>query len=100
MVITARKAMGNLNKLGLNARNRTLVRAYRPVSMTIPDNNALIGLGASGWASGSQVWRGTIADFTPNPTISVLKRITSHGEAGAFLRVLAMAAKLRDPVIP
>ena len=27
--------------------------------MTMPDSSALMGLGASGWASGSHVWRGT-----------------------------------------
>jgi hypothetical protein len=45
--------------------------AISPASITTPESIALIPLGAWVWASGSQVWSGTRALFTPNPaTIS------------------------------
>ena len=68
--------------------------------MTIPDSSALMGLGASGCASGSHVCRGTIADFTPNPTIRVAKIKIVHGVIGTPLIVEANTAKFSDPVIP
>ncbi len=39
--------------------------AMRPASMTMPDNMALMPLGACEWASGSQVCSGTMATLTP-----------------------------------
>ncbi len=67
IVMTERAAMESLKTGGSKRTNRTLESPYRAVSISIPESMALMGLGASGWASGSQVWRGTIADFTPKP---------------------------------
>ena len=60
--------------------------------MTIPDSRALMGLGASGCASGSHVCMGTIADFTPKPTIKVENISVVHGVRTAFLKLEASTA--------
>ena len=63
------KTLCHANRSGKKSRSRHLMRAYAPALLTIPESNALIGLGAAVYASGSHVWNGAIAATTPNPTM-------------------------------
>ena len=51
-----------------------------PALVMRPESTALAGLGATGWAVGSQAWRGTIPAFAPKPSRvrNVTARIVSR----------------------
>ena len=62
----------------------------------MPDMSAETLLGATGWASGSQMWSGTMPAFTPNPAKN--SRKTAPCSAGGSLD--ASRWKLPKSVLP
>src|ERR1035438_1604529 len=56
-----------------------------------PDMSAEAGLGASGWALGSQTCKGTAPAFDPNPTRASRNAVlrTAAGRCTAWIRIAA-----------
>ena len=71
-----------------------------PILSSTPARSTEPPVGASTWASGSQVWKGTIGTFTANPAMRARKIAISAAGGSGWARMESVRLSMSNVTVP